>query len=83
MLVVAIVMIGLYVGPVQKYLRVSRELHAQRAALTQLQHRHDVLAAQKALLNTKAGIMTLARECGWSLPSEHVLAIKGIPSSCR
>ena len=60
-LVVAVVMIGLYVGPVQKYLRVSRELQGQRAQLTRLEHRHDVLTAQKALLETRQGVIMLAR----------------------
>ena len=83
MLVVAIVMIGLYVGPVQKYLRVSRELQTQRAALSRLEHRHEILTARKAALHTKAGIMILARQCGWSRPNEQVWVVRNIPTSCK
>jgi hypothetical protein len=81
-LVVAVVMIGLYVGPVQKYLRVSRELQGQRAQLTRLEHRHDVLTAQKALLETRQGVIMLARRCGWIFNGEHPLVISDIPSRC-
>jgi hypothetical protein len=79
---VAVVMIGLYVGPVQKYLQVSRELHGQRAQLTRLEHRHDVLTAEKALLQTKQGVIMLARRCGWVFDGEHPLVVSDIPDRC-
>jgi hypothetical protein len=75
-------MIGLYVGPVQKYLRVSRELQGQRAELKVLEHQHDVLAARQALLRTKAGVIVLARQCGWIFPSETPFVIDNIRSAC-
>ncbi len=81
-MVVAIVMIGLYVGPVQKYLQVSRELKSQRAELTRLEHRHAALTAEKALLETKQGVVMLARRCGWINPGEHPLVVKNIPTIC-
>lgn len=75
-------MIGLYVGPVQKYLQVSRELHSQRAELTRLEHRHAALTAQKALLQTRQGVIMLARRCGWIFPGERPFVITNIVSGC-
>jgi hypothetical protein len=82
-LVVAVVMIGLYVGPVQKYLRDSRELQAQRAQLRAVTRQHDVLVARNAFLGTKAGVMVLARKCGWTKPGETSFVIKNIASGCN
>jgi len=81
------VVAALYVSPVQKYLRVQRELQHQRAELTRAQARHDDLLRERAALDTNQRIIMLARECGWIFPGEQALVIEGLPSrdaaSCR
>ena len=87
MVVVLAVVAALYVAPVQKYLRVQRELSHQRQALTDAQRTHDGLLHQREALETDTRIITLARECGWIFPGERALVIEGLPvrtgASCR
>jgi cell division protein FtsL len=87
MVVVLAVVAALYVAPVQKYLRVQRELSHQRQALTDAQRTHDALLRQREALDTDTRIITLARECGWIFPGEQPLVIEGLPpgtaSHCR
>jgi cell division protein FtsB len=87
MLVVLAVVAALYVAPVQKYLRVQRDLSHQRQALADAQRTHDSLVRQREALDTDTRIITLARECGWIFPGEKPLVIEGLPvgtaSHCR
>ena len=76
-------MIGLYVSPVQNYLRDSRQLQAQRAQLRAVTHQHEVLVARDAFLNTKQGVIVLARKCGWTFPGETGFVVKNIVSGCN
>jgi len=87
MLVVLAVVAALYVAPVQKYLRVQRDLSHQRQALADAQRTHAGLLHQREALDTDTRIITLARECGWIFPGEKPLVIQGLPpgttSHCR
>ena len=78
-LVVLVVVAALYVAPVQKYLRVHRDLARQRAELTQMQRRNSDLERAGQALETDARIIVLARECGWIFPGETPLVVEGLP----
>jgi cell division protein FtsB len=73
------VVAALYVSPVQKYLRVERDLTQQRAELVRTQQRHDALEHQRAALQTTQRIVELARACGWIFPGERPLVVQGLP----
>jgi cell division protein FtsL len=81
------VVAALYVSPVQKYLRVQREVRHQQVELDRAQQRHDALTSERAALDTNQRIILLARECGWIFPGERPLVIQGLPprtsSNCR
>jgi cell division protein FtsL len=81
------VVAALYVSPVQKYLRVQREVRHQQAELTRAEHRRDALQAERAALGTNERIIVLARECGWIFPDERPLVVEGLPTrlgaNCR
>ena len=81
------VVAALYVSPVQKYLRVQREVRYQNAELARAEQRHDALIQERAALDTNQRIILLARECGWIFPGEQPLVIEGLPpgtaSHCR
>jgi hypothetical protein len=77
--VVLLVVAALYVAPVQKYLRVHRELSRQRAALSEAQRRNAALTRADQALGTDVRIITLARECGWIFPGERPLVVEGLP----
>jgi len=75
---VLLLMAGLYVSPVQKYLHERARLHEERAQLAALQHEHDRLEASASALLTKRRIILLARECGWIFPGEKPLVVQGV-----
>jgi cell division protein FtsL len=81
------VVAALYVSPVQKYLRVQREVRYQNAELARAEQRHDALIQERTALDTNQRIILLARECGWIFPGERALVIEGLPvrtgASCR
>ncbi len=77
--VVLLVVAALYVAPVQKYLRVHRELARQQAALADAQRRNAALTKADQALGTDVRIITLARECGWIFPGERPLVVEGLP----
>jgi hypothetical protein len=87
MVVVLAVVAALYVAPVQKYLRVQRDLDHSRTAYAAAEKAHGDLVRQREALDTDARIIVLARECGWIFPGETPLVIEGLPpgtaSHCR
>jgi hypothetical protein len=70
---------ALYVGPVEKYLRVQRELRQERAIVGRLQNVHDVLGVRVTALHTKPAIVQCARARGWVFPGEKTVIVTGIP----
>jgi cell division protein FtsB len=76
---VLLFMAALYVSPVQKYLRASQRLHADRTQVEALQRQHDRLTTEAASLNTQSTIVMLARACGFIYPGEHTFVIQGLP----
>lgn len=75
---------ALYVGPLQKELRLRSELTSGRARVAALQHRHRQLLATEAALHTRAEIVRVARGCGWIFPGETAYVVKGLPDhACR
>jgi hypothetical protein len=71
---------ALYVGPVEKYLRVQRELRQERALVGRLQRTHDVLGVRVAALHAKPAIVQCARARGWVFPGERTVIVTGIPA---
>jgi hypothetical protein len=75
------VIAALYVGPVQKYLQVRRDLTAQRAQVTRLEREHRRLVQLEQSLHTRATIVWYARRCGWVFPSETAIVVQGVGGS--
>jgi hypothetical protein len=76
---VLVLMAALYVGPVEKYLRVQRELQQQRALVANLERAHGALNLRLAALHGKAAIVECARARGWVFPGEQSLIVTGVP----
>ena len=75
---------ALYVGPLQKELRLRSELAAGRARVAALDRRHRQLVRAAAALHTPAEIIRVARGCGWIFPGEQAYVVKGLTDgSCR
>lgn len=75
---------ALYVGPLQKELRLRSELSAGRTRVASLDRAHDRLMAHEAALHTRAEIIRVARGCGWIFPNETEYVVKGLAGgSCR
>ena len=78
---VLVVIAALYVGPIQKYLRVRRDLGAQRAQVAALEREHRRLVGLEQSLHTRATIVWYARRCGWVFPGETPIVVQGIGGS--
>ena len=75
---------ALYVGPLQKELRLRSELASGRTKVASLDRRHRQLLALEAALHTRAEIIRVARGCGWIFPHEQAYVVKGLAGkSCR
>ena len=75
---------ALYVGPLQKELRLRSELASGRTRVAVLERRHRHLLGVEAALHTRAEIVRVARGCGWIFPGEQAYVIKGLADrSCR
>jgi hypothetical protein len=70
---------ALYVGPVEKYLRVQRQLRQERALVARLQNVHDALGMRVVALHSKPAIVQCARARGWVFPGEKTVIVTGIP----
>jgi cell division protein FtsB len=77
--VVLVVIAALYVGPVEKYLRVQRDLHQQRALVGQLSARRQDLLCDVRNLHTKHAMVELARRAGWVFRGETLVVVNDIP----
>ena len=81
---VLVLIAALYVGPLQKELRLRTELAAGRTRVAALERRHKHLLGVEAALHTRAEIVRVARGCGWIFPHEQAYVIKGLADrSCR
>lgn len=78
---VFVVIAALYVGPVQKYLQVRRDLSAQRGEVSRLEREHGRLVRLERSLHTRATIVWYARRCGWVFPSETAIVVQGVGGS--
>ena len=75
---------ALYVGPLQKELRLRSELASGRTTVAALDKRHEQLMALEAALHTRSEIIRVARGCGWIFPGEKAFVVKGlVTASCR
>jgi hypothetical protein len=82
--IVLLLIAALYVGPLQKELRLHSQLAAGRARVAALERRHRHLLAVEAAFTTKAEIVRVARGCGWIFPHEQAYVVKGLADrSCR
>jgi cell division protein FtsB len=75
------VIAALYVGPVQKYLQVRRDLSAQHAQVARLEREHRRLIRLERSLHTRATIVWYARRCGWVFPGETPIVVQGVGGS--
>lgn len=78
---VFVVIAALYVGPVQKYFQVRRDLTSQRAQVARLEHEHGRLVKLEQSLHTRATVVWYARRCGWVFPGETAIVVQGIGGS--
>jgi hypothetical protein len=75
---------ALYVGPLQKELRLRSQLVSGQAQVAKLEQRHRHLLAVEAAMHTPAAIIRVARGCGWIFPGEQAYVVKGLADrSCR
>jgi hypothetical protein len=82
--IVLLLIAALYVGPLQKELRLHSQLAGGRARVAALERRHKHLLAVEAALTTRAEIVRVARGCGWIFPGEQAYVVKGLADrSCR
>ena len=79
--VVLAVIAALYVGPVQKYLHVRRDLVNQRAQVATLEREHGRLTRLEQSLHSRATIVWYARRCGWVFPGETPIVVQGVGGS--
>ncbi|HEX5260356.1 MAG TPA: septum formation initiator family protein [Gaiellales bacterium] len=77
--VVLVVVAALYVGPIEKYLRVQRDLHQQRALVSELSTRRQELLCDVRNLHTKHAMVELARRAGWVLRGETLVVVNDVP----
>jgi hypothetical protein len=75
------VIAALYVGPVQKYLQIRRDLTRQRTQVTRLDREHGRLVRLEQSLHTRATIVWYARRCGWVFPGETPIVVQGVGGS--
>ena len=80
-LAVLILMAALYVSPVQKYLRVQRELAQQHALVQRLEADHQRLTERVTALRKRPAIVQCARQRGWVFPGETTLIVTGLPAA--
>jgi hypothetical protein len=81
---VLVLIAALYVGPLQKELRLRSELAAGRTRVAALDRSHQHLLRAEAALHTPAVIIRVARGCGWIFPGEQAYVVKGLADrSCR
>lgn len=81
---VLLLIAALYVGPLQKELRLRSELATGRSRVATLERRHKHLLGVEAALHTRADIVRVARGCGWIFPGEQAYVVKGLADrSCR
>ena len=81
---VLLLIAALYVGPLQKELRLRSELASGRGQVAALERRHQQLVAIERSLHTKSEIIRVARSCGWIFPGEQAYVVKNLAqSSCR
>jgi hypothetical protein len=81
---VLVLIAALYVGPLQKELRLRSELATGRTRVAALELRHKRLVRAEAALHTPAEIIRVARGCGWIFPGEQAYVVKGLANrSCR
>jgi len=78
---VLVVIAALYVGPVQKYLQVRRDLSVQKTEVSRLEREHGRLVRLERSLHTRATIVWYARRCGWVFPGETPIVVQGIGGS--
>lgn len=79
MLAGLVLIAALYVGPVEKYLRVQRELRQERARVGRLQSVNNALGVRVVALHYKPAIVQCARARGWVFPGEKTVIVTGIP----
>ena len=78
---VFVVIAALYVGPVQKYLQVRRDLSVQKTEVSRLEREHARLVRLERSLHTRATIVWYARRCGWVFPGETPIVVQGVGGS--
>jgi hypothetical protein len=82
--IVLVLIAALYVGPLQKELRLRHELASGRSRVAALDRRHQHLVALETSLHTRAVIVRVARGCGWIFPHEQAFVVKGLAGgACR
>jgi hypothetical protein len=71
---------ALYVSPVQKFLRVQRQLAEQGTLVRRLDRQHQALLHRVTALDGRTAIVQCARQRGWTFPGETTLIVVGLPA---
>ena len=79
LLFVGVLLVLLYVNPVQTYFATREEASTKRADVAKLQRENRVLKRRQAALLRASSVETEARRLGMVRPTERAFAVKGLP----
>ena len=79
LLLVLLLIVYLYVGPVRSWWSTSQDSKAKQAEVTRLERDNAQLRARKAALQTPEALEREARRMGMVRPDERPFVVRGLP----
>ena len=79
LLVVLLLLVYLYVGPVRSWWSTWQESKAKQAQVTRLERENARLRARRAALQTPQALEREARKMGMVRPDERPFVVRGLP----
>ena len=83
LLLVLLLIVYLYVGPVRSWWSTWQDSKAKQAAVTRLERDNAQLRARKAALQTPEALEREARRMGMVRPDERPFVVRGLPNERR
>jgi Septum formation initiator len=79
LLVVGVLLIYLYIGPLRTWFSTLHEAKTKRAEVTMLQKEHRQLLTRKRALQSPGAVDTEARRLGMVRRDERAFVVRGLP----
>lgn len=79
LLIVMLVLLWLYVGPMRSYVDARQEAAQRSAEVRELRKEHKELRERRAELRQDAALEREARELGMVRPGERSFVVRGLP----